>query len=225
MLGDMFTGDYLESTAKASTVLLDQSAFSRWQGIAAAGADATPSPRGRRVRPVLPATLLFSDKRPKQLREWLASHCQLGEVSLFPDGLFSFADQECTILLGRRLPNGSSTRSMSTRLRRVRERDRTAFEQDYRVTTSRIESQSRFAEQPDSALWIPEFNEEIWSWLRHLPNLESIAAVNQGMQHKGAIACLRTRKPLRENRFRGVSKGSKAVKVTGPSTTTPRFAT
>jgi hypothetical protein len=35
---------------------------------------------------------------------------------------------------------------MHTRLRRVRERDREAFKQDYRLTTSRIESQPRFAE-------------------------------------------------------------------------------
>jgi len=186
-LGDMFAGDYLESTAAASTVLLTNPPFQEGKALTLLERTLPNLPVGGVFGAVLPATLLFSDKnRPKQLREWLATHCQLGEVSLFPDGLFSFADQECAIVLGRRLPKGAPTRSMSTRLRRVREHEREAFAQDYRFTTSRVQSQSRFAEQSDAELWIPEFDEDVWSWFRHLPRLESIAEEpGKGLEYKG----------------------------------------
>jgi hypothetical protein len=145
--GDMFVGDYLESTAKASTVLFANPPFEHYKAHRLLERTLHKLPEGAVFGVVAPATLLFSEKtRSRQLREWLIRHCQLGEVSLFPDGIFAFADQECAILLGRRLPDGAATPSMHTRLRRVRERDREAFKQDYRLTTSRIESQPRFAE-------------------------------------------------------------------------------
>jgi hypothetical protein len=206
--GDMFVGDYLESTAKSSTVLLANPPFEQNKAYGLLERTLPCLPMGAVFGVVAPATFLFSDKkRPKQLREWLVSHCQLGEVSLFPDGLFSFADQECTILLGRRLPDGAATRSMHTRLRRVREPDREGFVRDYTLTTSRIESQSRLAEQPDAALWIPEFDEEIWSWLRHLPKLESIATVNQGMQYKGTKSRRKNSKTVEDKPFPGSIEG------------------
>jgi len=184
--GDMFVGDYLESTAKASTVLFTNPPFEQNKAYRLLEHTLPHLPVGAVFGVVVPATLLFSDKeRPRLLREWLIRHCQLGEVSLFPDGIFEFADQECAILLGRRLPDGAAARSMSTRLRRVREPDREGFQQDYRFTTSRIRPQSHFAEQPESELWIPEFDEEIWSWLRHLPKLESIATLGKGLEYKG----------------------------------------
>ncbi len=184
--GDMFLGNDLETTARTSTVLLANPPYEGDKAVRLLQRTLPHLPIGAVFGVVVPATLLFSDKKgPKQLREWLVGHCQLGEVSLFPDGIFTFADHECTILLGRRLPDGAPAHSMRTRLRRVREPDREAFQRDYKFTTSRITPQSRFAERPEKELWIPEFDEEIWSWLKHLPKLATIADVSQGMQHKG----------------------------------------
>jgi hypothetical protein len=183
---NMFAGDYLESTAKTSTALFTNPPYEEGKAQRLLERTLPHLPAGAVFGVVVPATFLFSDKkRPKELREWLIRHCQLGEVSLFPDGIFSFADQECTILLGRRLPDKAPWRSMRTRLRRVREHDREGFQQDYKITTSRLSVQSQFAAQPESALWIPEFSDEIWAWLRHLPKLQSIATIGKGLEYKG----------------------------------------
>jgi hypothetical protein len=183
---DMFTGDYLESTAKTSMVLLTNPPYEKGKAQSLLERTLPHLPVGAVFGVVVPATFLFSDKnRPKELREWLIRHCQLGEISLFPDGIFSFADQECTILLGRRLPDRAPLRSMRTRLRRVREYDREGFQKDYKVTTSRLSAQSRFAAQPGSELWIPESSDEIWTWLGHLPTLQTIATIGKGLEYKG----------------------------------------
>jgi hypothetical protein len=205
---DMFAGDYLESTARASTVLFTNPPYEEGKAQSLLKRTLPHLPAGAVFGVVVPATFLFSDKkRPKELREWLTSHCQLGEVSLFPDGIFSFADQECTILLGRRLSDKAISRSMRTRLRRVREHDRKGFRQDYKVTTSRLIAQSQFATQPENALWIPEFSDEIWAWLRHLPQLESIAAVQQGTQHKGKGKRPANARTIEDKRFPGSVEG------------------
>lgn len=184
--GDMFAGNCLESMAQSSTVLLTNPPYEKGKAQELLQRTLPHLPVGAVFGAVVPAALLFSAKpRAKQLRQWLISHCQLREVSLFPDGIFSFADQECTILLGRRLPDGTASRSVSTRLRRVREPDREGFQQDYKFTTSRIRLQSLFAEQPENELWLPEYDEEIWSWLRQLPKLDAIAVVGKGLEYKG----------------------------------------
>jgi hypothetical protein len=185
--GDMFAGDYLETIARESTVLLTNPPFEERKAERLLERTLPHLPIGAVFGIVVPATILFSEKkRPKQLREWLIRHCQIGEVSLFPDGIFDFADQECTVLLGRRLPEGLPVRSLRTRLRRVREPDRKGFQQDYRFTTSRVGLQSQFCEEPESELWIAEFSDEIWSWLGHLPTLDSIAILGKGLEYKSA---------------------------------------
>ena len=137
--GDMFADDYLESAAKQTTALFANPPYEEGKAQSLLERTLPHLPVGAVFGIVVPATFLFSDKkRPKGLREWLIRHCQLGEVSLFPDGIFSFADQECTILLGRRLPDRAPSRSIRTRLRRVRERDLGGFQHDYKFTTSRL---------------------------------------------------------------------------------------
>lgn len=207
--GDMFRGNYLEATAQASTVLFANPPYEGDKSLRLLERTLPHLPLGAVFGVVVPATLLFSDKKaPKQLREWLIGHCQLGEVSLFPDGVFTFADQECTILLGRRLPDGAPTRAMRTRLRRVREDDREAFLHDYKFTTSRIVSQSRFAEQPEKVLWIPEFDEEIWSWLRHLPTLASVVdSPGKGLEYLGKSDLPKNAVTVQDNSFPGSVEG------------------
>ena len=183
---DMFDGDYLKSTASTSTVLFANPPYEESKAQRFLECTLPNLPVGGVFGVVIPATFLFSDKkRPTELREWLVRNYQLGEVSLYPDGIFEFADHECTVLLGRRLPSKKISQSVRTRLRRVREQDREGFQKDYKFTTSRISPQSQFAEQPNTELWIPEFTDEIWAWLRHLPKLESIATIGKGLEYKG----------------------------------------
>ena len=187
--GDMFAGQRLEEMAARCTVLLSNPPFESGKAVKLLERTIPHLPPGAVFGVVVPATFLFSSdkKAPQRVRKWLLDHCQVGEVALFPDQIFEFADQECTIITGRRMPENRRI-SHRTRLRRVREPDREAFQHDYRFTTSRICPQSRFDREPDLRLWVAEFDDEIWSWLDHLPKLETIAEVQQGMQHKGKEA-------------------------------------
>ena len=184
--GDMFAGQRLEEMAARCTVLLSNPPFESGKAVKLLERTIPHLPPGAVFGVVVPATFLFSSdkKAPQRVRKWLLDHCQVGEVALFPDQIFEFADQECTIIAGRRMPENRRM-AHRTRLRRVREPDREAFQHDYRFTTSRICPQSRFDREPDLRLWVAEFDDEIWSWLDHLPKLETIADVQQGMQHKG----------------------------------------
>jgi hypothetical protein len=127
---------------------------------------------------------LFTDKKkPTRFRQWLLENCQLSEVSLFPDKMFRFSDHECSVLLGRRHPT-SARLPTTVRCRRVREEGRESFQEDYHFTTDRTYPQSRLPGRAGGALWVPELEDELWAWLRGCPRLESIAALNQGVQFK-----------------------------------------
>ncbi len=184
---DMYADGCLPSLAKQATVLLANPPYKDAQATRLLAETLPHLQPGSVFGFVIPATFLFTPdkKQPKELRAWLVDNCQLGEIDLFPDQIFNFADQECTVILGRRLPAKSRRASPRTRLRRVREPDRGHFRDDYQFTTTRIVSQSSFHDEPDGQLWVPEFTDEVWTWLKHLPKLESIADVHQGMQHKG----------------------------------------
>ena len=141
-------------------------------------------PAGAVFGVVVPAGLLYSPKNEAPaLREWLTRNCQISEISLFPDGVFRFADQEIAIILGRR-HFGQAIESVATRLRRVREEDAPNFEEDYSVTTDRLVPQGQVASQPGSILWVPELHEEVWCWISDHPRFASIAQIGKGLEHK-----------------------------------------
>ena len=183
---DMYAGELLPTLAKQATVLLANPPYADAKATHLLAQTLLHLQPGSVFGFVIPATFLFTPdkKQPKQLREWLVENCQIGEIDLFPDQIFNFANQECTVILGRRLPEKSRRVSPQTRLRRVREPDRENFRNDYHFTTTRIVPQSRFRDEPDVRLWVSEFTDEVWTWLKHLPKLETIAYVRQGMQHK-----------------------------------------
>jgi hypothetical protein len=144
-------------------------------------------PAGAVFGVVVPTGLLHSkgatNKRLIAFRRWLIENCQLGEVSLFPDGLFEFADHECSVLLGRRLAR-TGTPTTLVRCKRVREDEREGFKQRYEFPSDRPIPQSRFADRPECMLWVPELEDEIWSWLRSCPRLAEIAHISQGISYK-----------------------------------------
>lgn len=206
-LGDMYAGSRLESLAAQTTLLLGNPPYEVNKATRMLERTLPNLPVGAVFGVVVPATLLFSGKRPQRtIREWLVEHCQLAEVSLFPDRIFTFSDHECAVLLGRRLASASITPSIRTRLRRVREPDRSAFRLDYKFTTSRVCPQGQFANEPATRLWIAEFDDELWSWLRHLPKLGSLATVGKGLEYKGRDQ-LNGAKTIEPQRFRSSVEG------------------
>jgi hypothetical protein len=207
--GDMFAGDLLPSLAKQATVLLANPPYEDAKATRLLAGTLPHLQPGSVFAFVIPATFLFTPdkKQPKELRAWLVDNCQIGEIDLFPDHIFNFADQECTVIMGRKLPAKARRASPHTRLRRVREPDRARFQNDYQFTTTRIVPQFSFRDEPDCQLWIPEFTAELWTWLKHLPKLESVAYVRKGLEHKGKKGLARGTKTVEAKPFPGSVEG------------------
>jgi N-6 DNA Methylase len=129
---------------------------------------------------VLPQTVLHSNNAV-ELRKFLTSECELKEVCLFPDSVFSFSDAESAILVGRRKKVIGSDH---VRYRRVRERELPLFRSEYAASTTRDIPQSRFRQDKSHSLRLPDL-EEIWDALAVNPVLGEIAAVGQGLTYQG----------------------------------------
>lgn len=137
-------------------------------------------PEGGVFGVVLPQTVLHSDNA-EDLRKFLALECELKEVCLFPDSVFSFSDAESAILVGRHKKVDGSHR---LRYRRVRERDLPLFQSDYAASSTRDVSQSRFRRYNSYSLRLPDL-EEVWDALVGNPTLGDVADVGQGLIYHG----------------------------------------
>ncbi|MBX3068836.1 MAG: hypothetical protein KF844_09385 [Cryobacterium sp.] len=207
---DMFAPAFLEQAAARSTVMLTNPPYERRKAEELLYRTLPHLPVGAVFGAIVPATLLFSNKpRAIELRSWMIKRCQLAEVDLFPDGLFTFGDHECALIAGRVLPEGIPANSYQTRLRRVPDSNagRTAFKCDYQFGTSRLVPQSHFAENEDQSLWIAEFQENIWAYLKHLPQISTIATIGKGMEFKNQHGFLKKTKTIEDAPFPGSVEG------------------
>jgi hypothetical protein len=182
---DMFRRGVLDKEVKRCSVFLSNPPFEGTRPIRLLRTLLDNLQPGTVFGLVLPTSQLISRKRPvRDLRRRLLDTCQLEEVTLLPDGVFEHADQECTLLLGRRLRTQRAPLA-HVRCRRVREEDLPAFRDCYEFTTDRVYAQARFRKRPDRLPWIEELHEEVWSHLEHLRPLEDFADVGKGLEHKG----------------------------------------
>ncbi|HUU83442.1 MAG TPA: hypothetical protein VM243_08065 [Phycisphaerae bacterium] len=185
--GDMFESTRLRDAARQCRLLLANPPFKGGKPLRLLERTLPHLPAGAVFGVVVPATLLHTkgvtNKRVITFRRWLLENCQLAEISLFPDGLFTFADHECGILLGRRLAK-ISTPTTLVRCKRVREDEREEFKGRYGFPSDREVPQGAFAERPECMLWVPELSEELWSWLDKYPRLADLAHVSKGMEYK-----------------------------------------
>jgi hypothetical protein len=197
---DMFLSDRLAVRAKKNTILLANPPFDNFtpqeqqqyrdqnSGVRFVNKSAEMLwrtlphlPEGGVFGVVLPQTILHSDNA-RDLREFLSTECELREICLFPDKVFSFSDAESAVLVGRR----KTVRGQSeVRYRRVRERDLDRFRSDYAASTTRIVRQSRFLADNSFSLRLPEL-EEVWSACADNPILADVASVGQGLIYRGA---------------------------------------
>jgi hypothetical protein len=137
-------------------------------------------PEGGIFGVVLPQTVLHSDNA-RDLRKFLVSECELREICLFPDKVFSFSDAESAVLVGRRKTVSGQN---EVRYRRIRERELPRFRSDYIASTTRTDCQSRFSVDTSFSLRLPEL-EEVWSACADNPTLSDIAVVEQGIIYHG----------------------------------------
>jgi hypothetical protein len=197
---NMFLGDSLAVRAKQNTIVLtnppfdnftpqerqryrDQDSAVRFVNKSAETLWKTLPhlPEGGVFGVVLPQTVLHSDNA-RDLREFLSRECELREICLFPDRVFSFSDAESAILVGRhKRPGGQN----QVRYRRVREPELERFRSDYTASTTRTVRQSRFLSEPSFSLRLPEL-EEVWAACLDNPKLADIASVGQGLTYRGA---------------------------------------
>jgi hypothetical protein len=197
---DMFLGDRLAVRARKTTILLANPPFDNFtpqeqqqyrdqnSGVRFVNKSAEMLwrtlpylPEGGVFGVVLPQTVLHSDNA-HELREFLSSECELREISLFPDNVFSFSDAESAILIGRRKAPGGQN---DVRYRRIRERELDQFRSDYTASTTRIVRQSRFSADPSLSLRLPEL-EEVWSAFADNPTLADVASVGKDLEYRGA---------------------------------------
>jgi hypothetical protein len=196
---DMLVGDRLSVRAKKNTILLANPPFDNFtpqeqqqyrdqdSGVRFVNKSAEVLwrtlphlPEGGVFGVVLPQTVLYSDNA-HDLREFLSSECELREICLFPDKVFSFSDAESAILVGRRKTPSSQS---DVRYRRVRERELDRFRSDYTASTTRIVRQSRFSADDSFSLRLPEL-EEVWSACANNPALSDVAVIEQGIIYHG----------------------------------------
>ncbi len=195
---DMFLGDRLAEQAKKNTILLanppfdnftpqeqrayrDQTSDVRFFNKSAEMLWRTlpQLPEGGVFGVVLPQTVLHSDNA-RDLREFLVSACELKEICLFPDKVFSFSDAESAVLVGRRKRVSGDNKVC---YRRIRERELPSFRSDYPVLGARTVPQSRFSADISFSLSLPDL-EEVWSACASNLTLGDVASAGQGLEYR-----------------------------------------
>jgi len=195
--GDMFRPHMLRDAAKWATVVLSNPPYEDFKKTNAIRYLNSPEPVTaqtkavemlKRIVPnltpgavfgfVLPQGTLY-DREAKQFRKDLLESCEIAEISLFEDKLFSIADHETCILLGRRKKGAS--RLSTTMYRRVRNRDMEAFKSALSFSREETIPHLALAKNGELSLYEPDLR-GVWQYLGKLPKLGQSYTVQQGYQ-------------------------------------------
>ena len=196
---DMFIDDHLAEQARRNTILLANPPFDNFtpreqrhyqnQGHAVRFTNKCAEmlwrtlehlPAGAVFGVVAPQTLLHSENA-RDLRRFILKECELRELCLFPDGMFSFSDAESAVVIGRRKVVAGQNQ---VRYRRVRERELESFRLHYSATFTRTVPQLRFSSDPTLSLRVPDL-EEVWNICAQNPTLSDVATLGQGLIYHG----------------------------------------
>ncbi len=197
--GDMFKPGVLRDAAKWATIVLSNPPYedfkktgaNRWlKSDEPVTAQTKAVEMLKRVVPnlalgavfgfVLPQGTLY-DREAKQLRKDLLESCEVAEISLFEDKLFSVADHEACILLGRR--KSGASRVSKVMYRRVRNRDMGEFKAALRLTREDRLEPSELGRGEDASLYEPDLR-GVWQHLKNVSPLGEAFEVQQGFQLK-----------------------------------------
>ena len=178
---DMFLTDDIEVQCKASTIVLANPPFENFSDTELqhyAAKNASPLINNKAVEMlrrtlasmqpgsvfgfVMPQSMLHG-RFARDVRKLMLDEFELREISLFADNVFSFADVESTVLIGRRTTRSTASKS-KVRFRRIREWEMDRFRSTYESTAPKQVQQTRFVESNDWDMRIPDL-EEVWSEL------------------------------------------------------------
>jgi len=197
--GDMFKPGVLRDAAKWATIVLSNPPYEDFKNTGAnrwlkSDEPVTAHTKAvemlKRVVPnlapgavfgfVLPQGTLY-DREAKQLRKDLLESCEVAEISLYEDKLFSVADHEACILLGRR-KNGAA-RVSKVMYRRVRNRDMDDFKSALQFTREDRLEPSELGRGEDVSLYEPDLR-DVWKHLKDVAPLAEAFDVQKGFELK-----------------------------------------
>lgn len=195
--GDMFKPEVLRKAANWATIVLSNPPYETFKKTGATRYSRTPEPVTaqtkavemlKRVIPnlapgavfgfVLPQGTLY-DREAKQVRQHLLASCEVAEISLFEDKLFTIADHEACIVIGRR--KGKGPRLSSVMYRRVRNRDMDAFKSSLYFSREDRLDPAEIGQGEASSLYEPDLR-DVWQYLDPVPRLDQAFEVQKGFE-------------------------------------------
>jgi len=198
--GDMFKSDVLTRHVEKARILLANPPYERFfdeqrTKYGKCGSEITSRTKAvemlKRALPALPSGSVFGvvvpqgvlhNKESQLVRNILLREFELTEINVFADNLFEHSDHEAAVLIGRKKIFTGLSRMLC--YRRVRERDMEAFKDRLEFSWERRAPQSRFSNNVDADLWLPELD-EVWAYLSEWPTLHTLATSSKGLDHKG----------------------------------------
>lgn len=195
--GDMFRPRVLSDAARWATVVLSNPPYEDFKKTNADRYLDTDEPVKaqtkavemlRRIIPALAPGAVFGfvlpqgtlyDREAKELRIGLLESCEIAEISLFEDKLFSNAEPESCILLGRRKTGRPQVATVI--YRRVRNRDMEAFKSSLVFSREDRLPRSELGRGDTKSLYEPDLR-DVWHHLAALPSLDESYTVQQGYQ-------------------------------------------
>ncbi len=192
---DVYAGKSLSMFARSSTILLCNPPFQnfgesektryadiQWRNKATELLARTlPYMREGSVFGVIVPRGFLTSAEARGLRETLTSSYEIREICTLPDNVFTSADHESAVILGRK--ESQRVQSGLTRFVWVREKTLTEFKEAYRASAETV-CQSRFKENDEYSLIVPEL-QAVWEYCSTLPALSDVAVVGQGLTYKG----------------------------------------
>lgn len=127
---------------------------------------------------VLPQGALFQ-REAKELRKKLLDSCEVAEISLFEDKLWSSAKPETCIVLGRRMQG--APRVSTVNYRRVRNPDMDAFKSSLAFSREDQLRPSELGRNEDVSLFEPDLR-KLWTFAASMPKLGTSVDVAKGYE-------------------------------------------
>jgi hypothetical protein len=197
--GDMFSPGLLRSAADWATIILSNPPYEDFKKSGAKRYLRTNEPVTAQTKAVemlkrtvpslapgavfgfvLPQGTLY-DREARSIRESFRDSCDIVEVSLFEDDLFSQSDHEACIVLGRRQVDGRAVSSVT--YRRVRNRDMEAFKSALAFSREDHLGPSELGRGAEVSLYEPDLR-EIWTYLEKHPRLGESVHVQKGFEFR-----------------------------------------
>lgn len=127
---------------------------------------------------VLPQGALFQ-REAKELRKTLLDSCEVAEISLFEDKLWSNAKPETCIVLGRR--KHGAPRVSTVIYRRVRNSDMDAFKSLHAFSSEVRLKASELGQDEEVCLYEPDLR-DLWVFARSMPKLGTSVDIAKGYE-------------------------------------------